>query len=145
MKSFKLRPVRDGGSEASGGSKKKIRRKRRAEKAMRAFKNKQSRDTALKQLKEINDRLKRKHKYKKKKECSGKIWGDELRLDRKWPNIPENKTIRIFGHNVNGVSYKNGYLDWTLMLQQLEEYQIDIAGLVEMNLDLNKPAVKKII
>ena len=73
------------------------------------------------------------------------MWGDELSIDKEWPNIPENKTIRIFGHNVNGVSYKHNYLDWTLMLQQLEEYQVDIAGLVEMNLDLNKPAVRKII
>ena len=34
-------------------------------------------------------------------------------------------------------------MEWSLMQQQLDEYQVDVAGLVEMNLDFNKPMVRK--
>ena len=34
-------------------------------------------------------------------------------------------------------------MEWSLTMQQLDEYQVDVAGLVEVNLDLYKPLVKK--
>ena len=63
--------------------------------------------------------------------------------DKNWPSLTANKTVRIFGHNTNGISYKHNYLEWMLTLQQIEEYQADIACLVEINLDTNKPCVRR--
>ena len=144
MRSYKLLPLFGGRNiMARGGKKKKQQRKRRADKEQRAKKNKEEREKSLKKLKELNDKAKKKHKYKKEKPPKETMWGDELSCDTNWPNLTKNKSMRIFGHNTNGISYKNNYLEWMLTLQQLEEYQVDVACLVETNLDTNKPSVKR--
>ena len=144
MRSYKLAPLFGGRSiVARGGNKKKQQRKRRYDKEQRAKKNKEEREKSLKKLQELNKKAKKKHKYKKKKTPKEDMWGDDLNHDNNWPNLTENKTIRIFGHNTNGISYKNNYLEWMLTLQQLEEYQVDVACLVETNLDTNKPSVRR--
>ena len=141
MRSFKLKPLKVGVSKARGG--KNYGRKKRSEKKKRAEKHKVERDKALDELKELNKKLKIKYKYKKDKSAKEEPWGDVLTTDDNWPNITENGTLRYFGQNVNGISYKDGYMEWLLTLQQMEEYQVDVASMVEINLDLNKPAVRK--
>ena len=119
------------------------KRKSRLNKAKRAEIYKNEREKSLKQLTEINNKIWKKCNYKKKyKEPTNEKWGDKMILDKKWPNINENRTLRFFGHNTNGISYKDGYFEWLLTLQQVEEYQANVVGLVELNLDVYKPEVK---
>ena len=124
----------DGASGTSGGYTCKSRKK----KDEREKSNKLKYDQAIKQLIAENEERKRKAKYlQKKKTPQGEIWGDKLTIDSSWPVNSEQETLRFFGQNTNGISYTNGYLDWSMTLQQLHEYQADISGLVEVNLDLN--------
>ena len=129
-----------GSSETRGGT---IRKSRKTKKE-RIEANKERQKKALSQLIEENKRISLKAKNKrKKKEPIGEFWGDTPVNDQEWPNSKDSKTIRFFGQNTNGISYHNKYLDWGMTLQTLHEYQADIAGLVEVNLDMNNQTVKK--
>ena len=123
-------------------------KKQRRQKCTRESKDEKRRilqEKTIKQLKEIRERYK-KIKTKKKRKIPTKKedmepWGDVMTTTCKWPNETEDKTICIFGQNVNGLSYANQYIEWEMALQYLDEFQVDVACLCEPNLDLNKPAV----
>lgn len=122
------------------------KRRSRKEKQKNEEKNKEKYKQAIKQLKdEIEKRMKTAKNLRKKKEPIGTMWGDELQKDDKWPGITKNKTMRIFGQNTNGISYQNGYLEWSMTMKKLDEYQADISCLAEINLDMKNQNVRKII
>ena len=126
----------------SGGQK----RKSRKNKHERELNNKLKYQQAIKNLKEeIERRKKTARNLRKSKDPIGKTWGDELHTDENWPGITKSNTIRIFGQNTNGISYQNGYLEWSMTMKKLDEYQADISCLAEINLDLQNQNVRKII
>ena len=60
-----------------------------------------------------------------------------------WPkNTKKNGSIRIFGQNVNGVSYFDNYSEWKIILETLHTQQCDVTCLTEMNIDVKNPEVK---
>ena len=60
-----------------------------------------------------------------------------------WPkNTKKNGTIRIFGQNVNGVSYLDNYSEWKIILETLHTQQCDVTCLTEINIDVKNPEVK---
>ena len=79
---------------------------------------------------------------KKEKYITNETWGDEIGFSNQWPGITENNTIRLMLQNINGVSQFYNYIEWEYILNNLHEYQIDIAGFTEMNLDLRKTKIK---
>ena len=54
----------------------------------------------------------------------------------------QETTLRILGQNLNEILYYNNYLDLDMALQQMDAMQVGIAGLSEVNLDMNKQKVK---
>ena len=144
MKSFTLWPLKGvKWLKASGGNKDSKKRKKRAEKQKRAEKHQMEREKSLRKLKELNEKGKKLKKHQKKNKPKENVWGDDLKTDKKWPGLVDGKTLRVFGHNVNGISYQHGYIDWLMTIQQMEEYQADVFCLAEVNLDMSKPEVKK--
>ncbi len=69
-------------------------------------------------------------------------WGDHLTTSNDWPNTTERRCLRFFHLNPNGISYFNNYMEWEMTLGFLNMMQVDIFGLSEVNLDLNKPSVR---
>ena len=115
-------------------------------KSQREEKNKKRKEETLKQLKEVRDRFEKQNKKKKKitdKKEDLEPWGDILTTSKNWPNETEEKTIRIMGQNVNGISYYNKYVEWEMALNYLDEFQVDVAGICELNLDVKKASVKE--
>jgi hypothetical protein len=68
--------------------------------------------------------------------------GDTMHYDEGWPNIDQRTTLRIFNINLNGVTYHNNYLEWEMVIAFLMDMQVDVFGLTEINLDLNKGEVR---
>lgn len=54
----------------------------------------------------------------------------------KWPGKTKDGTIRIYGQNVNRISYKQDYSEWEIILEKLHIQQVDVACLTEINLDV---------
>lgn len=79
---------------------------------------------------------------KKQTEDKEKWWGDEATINRDWPNAQESGTIRIFGQNINGTSYKGKYSDWEMFLESTNKMQADVMCISEVNMDLNKANVR---
>ena len=128
------------GSGTSGGNVRKSRKTRNE----REVTNKMRFETAIQQLtKENKERKKKAKNLRIEKEPIGETWGDMITKDPEWPGITKEKTLRMFGQNTNGISYKDKYLDWSITMQKLHEYQADVACLVEVNLDLKNQNVKK--
>ena len=133
MNMEKRGPLNDGRSRSSGGYVRKSRRtnKEREEKNIQQYK------LAIKQLQNENKKNKEKAiKLRPKKDPIGKTWGEDLSCDENWPGPTKEKRLRFFGQNTNGISYKNGYLEWSMTLQQLDEYQADISGMVKDDISL---------
>ena len=68
--------------------------------------------------------------------------GDTMLYDEGWPNNDQRKTLRLFHINLNGVTYQNDLLEWEMTIAFLMDMQVDVFGLTEINLDLNKGKVK---
>jgi ribonuclease HI len=68
--------------------------------------------------------------------------GDAMTYDDAWPNTDQRKTIRIFSINLNGVTYQNDFLEWEMVVAFLMDMQVDVFGLTEINLDLNKGVIR---
>ena len=85
-----------------------------------------------------------KHKGERKipQEEDAMPWGDDLVTSKQWPRN-EKKHFRIFGQNVNGISYYNKYIEWEMFLNYMDEFQADTICVNEVNLDLNKAEVKE--
>ena len=73
-----------------------------------------------------------------KRQTDNKTWGDEMIKSMKWPALTEDKTIRVLTHNVKGISQLHNYYEFEMLMDYMENMQVDIAGVTEMNLDLNK-------
>ena len=98
--------------------------------------------TAVKKMKEVLEE-KRKVKKENTKNTQHDEWfGDKLNISKEWPKKTKENTVRIYGHNVNGVSCAQNYSEWEIMLEHLNDRQIDIACLTEINLDIEKSDVK---
>ena len=89
----------------------------------------------------INNNRKIQKRNKSNEKQIKELWGDRLTTSEKWPSQSEEKTVRILGQNVNGVSYFNDYLEWEMILGYMDDMQIDIMCFNEINLDLAKPKV----
>ena len=81
-------------------------------------------------------------KMKKLDEDKKRWYGDHFRMSKQWPRQTNDGIIRIYGQNVNGVSKYMDYNEWEIILEHLNKYQVDIACLTEINLDLNMAGVK---
>ena len=81
-------------------------------------------------------------KAKKGEWTKTRTWGNALQRSNKWPNINEDRTIRLYFQNLKGISYYNEYIEMEMLLEYLNEMQVDIAGLTEINLDLRNPTVR---
>ena len=68
-------------------------------------------------------------------------WGDKIHLSETWPSTEERSWIRLFHINTHGVCQFNDLVEWEMIIGFLMELQVDIFGLTEINLDLNKPKV----
>ena len=71
-----------------------------------------------------------------------KWYGDVLKNSKLWPKQTNENIIRIYSQNVNGISKSSDYNEWEIILEHLQNFQVDIACLSEINLDLNKARVK---
>ena len=65
-----------------------------------------------------------------KKYTSNESWGDQL-------NDKAHHTIRIYFQNINGIIYKKSWDKWKETVDILNEHNIDVAGLVETNINWN--------
>ena len=94
--------------------------------------------------KKLQVREKKEKKKKQYKPTGHDEWfGDEMIRSKTWPkNTKKNGTIRIFGQNVNGVSYLDNYSEWKIILETLHTQQCDVTCLTEMNIDVKNPEVK---
>jgi len=72
-------------------------------------------------------------------------WGDILTTNNKWPRVNNCNTLQISHVNMNGISYTNNYIDWEMILGNLQQMQVDIFGITEPNLDLNNKLVQESI
>ena len=45
------------------------------------------------------------------------------------PGKTKDQTIRIYGHNVNGVSHFDYYSEWEIALENFHKLQVDVACL----------------
>lgn len=77
-----------------------------------------------------------------KQEIDGKIWGNNLITNDKWPNVNDLQYIRVLYQNVNGISYYNKYNEWEIVLDVMDSMQADVISLNEINLDMTLPNVK---
>ena len=102
-----------------------------------------------KKQKHKKEQLKYKQQQQKTKQHYKKItlgdskghWGDKLVKNSNWPILEDTSYIRIVHQNVNGISYHNNYNEWEIALEVMDQYQADIIGLNEINLDTNQPKV----
>merc|ERR1712150_44228 len=69
-------------------------------------------------------------------------FGDKLTVSDRWPNYTKEDCVRIYGQNVNGISYLNDYAEWEIVLDHMHDKQVDIACFGEINLATEKPEVK---
>ena len=69
-------------------------------------------------------------------------FGNKVIVTNSWPEKTREQTIRIYGQNVNGISYFNDYSEWEIILENLHNLQVDVACLTEINLDVMMPEVK---
>ena len=91
----------------------------------------------------VREQLKRRKKNNSTKTTKyNEYFGDEMIHNTMWPKQQKQGTIRVYGQNINGVSYFDNYSEWQIILESLHERQIDIACLTEVNLDVTKPAVR---
>ena len=72
-------------------------------------------------------------------------WGDQLTTNDEWPRVNNRDTLRIFHINMNGISYTNDYIDWEMILGNLQQMQVDIFGITEPNLDFHNKIVQEAI
>ena len=79
---------------------------------------------------------------RKKEENSEVYYGDKLSVSDRWPNYTKEDYVRIYGQNVNGISYTNDYAEWEIALDHLHNKQVDVACFSEINLATEKPEVK---
>ena len=103
------------------------------------------RNETIKKLEEIQkkfNKIKKKEEKKDLNEDDLTPWGDVLTTTREWPRNEDNQ-FRIFGQNVNGVSYFNEYIEWEMLLNYMDEFQVDSFCINEVNLDLNKIEVNE--
>jgi hypothetical protein len=56
--------------------------------------------------------------------------------------VDKRTTMQVFHINLNGITYQNNLLEWEMTIVYLMDMQVDIFGLTEVNLDLNKGMVK---
>ena len=81
-------------------------------------------------------------KMKMKTEPNKLEWvGDKIKEDDRWPNQTRDGTFRIFSQNINGTPTKNKYIDWEMLLDNINTLQADVICLSELNLDVNKAEV----
>ena len=105
------------------------KKKKRYHKGQRQQKNKKNNNKKLKKITMI------------KKGSQDEFWGDVLTRNEDWPDINKSDRVRIVTQNVNGISYFNNYNEWEILLDVMDQYQADVFGLNEMNLDLKQPKV----
>ena len=67
--------------------------------------------------------------------------GDETVYNEKWPM--KSNVLRIAQLNVNGLSFAQDNYKIDMYLQGLMAYQVDIAAMQEINLNLNKNTVRE--
>ena len=126
-----------------GKKKKKKNRRKRKTKEEKEKHNQEMREKVNKQLKEIQEKYKKLNKKKKVAvEEDAEPWGDILTTNQQWPSN-DNKTYRLMGQNVNGISYFNDYIEWEMQLNYMDEFQVDTMCINEVNLDTNKPEVRE--
>ena len=71
-----------------------------------------------------------------------KTWGDELTIDNEWMESNDSGKIRLLHLNTNGITSKNEYVEWEILLDSLEQYQADIFCLNETKLDTRQSQVQ---
>ncbi len=137
-----------GGSPDTGvKSRKRGRRKKKKEKSRSII---YSRDRPkIHETIAQNNILKLAHKFNQLEVHKNKLdqfmswYGDEMVYDDEWPHRSQRPYFRIFGINMNGISYHNKYVEWELIQQLLHDMQIDLYSITEPNLDLNSGTVRE--
>ena len=71
-----------------------------------------------------------------------KTWGDELTLDSKWMETNNDNKLRILHMNVNGIVSKNDYIEWEVLLDNMDQVQTDIFCLNETKVDTTQSQVQ---
>ena len=120
----------------NGKSRKEERRDRKRDKR----KQKRKHDREAKEQKDNNNTGKEEKQYIDEL----KTWGDEIRERANWPKHEESGSnyIRIMHLNANGITTKNEFVEWEMLLQSLHESQVDVFCINETNVDTRQSIVQ---
>ena len=69
-------------------------------------------------------------------------WGDELTIDHNWMESNDEGKLRITHLNTNGITSKNEYIEWEILLHSLSQIQSDIFCLNETKIDTRQSQVQ---
>ena len=98
---------------------------------------------SMERIKKIKEEIKEKRDKKKQNTTMyNEPFGEEIKINSRWPAMGKERIIRVYSQNVNGISCKSDYSEWEILLDCLNDKQVDIACLTEVNLDLTIPEVK---
>ena len=68
-------------------------------------------------------------------------YGDKIEEDNGWPKETAHGCIRIYSQNINGTPAKSDFIDWEMLLNNINDLQVDVVNLSDINLDLNNAEV----
>ena len=72
----------------------------------------------------------------------GKTWGDEIEIDKRWMTETQHDRLRIMHLNTNGITSKQEYVEWEVLLDSLNDYQTENFCLNETKLDTRQSKVQ---
>ena len=133
-------------SKHTNGKRKRSRRKKdQGEENKKKQKRKLTLDKWSAEVKTKLQEKGRLNAIKEKKESADEVklrwFGDKIEHDEDWPNKTRDGIFRIMSQNINGTPTKDDYLDWEMLLDNVNNLQADIICLSELNLDVNKAEV----
>ena len=64
-----------------------------------------------------------------------------MTFDEGWLSLDQQRTLRLFHINLNGITYHNKLLEWEMMITYMMDMQVNIFGCTEINLDMNNEII----
>ena len=71
-----------------------------------------------------------------------KTWGDEPTIDPDWMENNKSGKLRILHMNTNGIASRNGYIEWEILLDNMDQIQADIFCFNETKIDTKQGQVQ---